>query len=264
MSETSETSKSSDQKPTDPKASLSKESATGAGPTPTSASVPSRTPGTASAAKPGAQKSSGELARQFKAGAAAVRTYFLKKMSVLGQFFELASSLFSHDPLTRRVALIFFMSFIGMVSLASFALRNYWEARKEFLIAEAKIRSEKLKVIIKKEAEEARRKASLLKVGTFLLEMKQIVGQRLSPGQINMAEVELSILCDSAETRGFVESHLIQVRNQLTGVFTALDREELLTREGKRRIKAILIRRINDWLPHGHVEDIYFSKLLIS
>jgi flagellar basal body-associated protein FliL len=50
----------------------------------------------------------------------------------------------------------------------------------------------------------------------------------------------------------------------MTNVFVALDREDLLSREGKRKLKNIIIKKLNGWLPHGKVEDLHYSKLLVS
>jgi flagellar basal body-associated protein FliL len=202
--------------------------------------------------------------RRAKAAASAVKKYFSGKRGFWRDLLELFPSLVSNDRPTRRMAVLFFISLSCSLSLVTFVLKRYWDSRKEMLIAEARIRAKKVSEIIMKETEEARRKASMLSVGRFTLELKEPPDQTASRGQDNMAEVDLVILCDQAETRDYLEHHLVQLRNEMTGVFTALDREELLSRDGKRKLKSLLIQRINDWLPEGHVEDIYFSKLLIS
>jgi flagellar basal body-associated protein FliL len=202
--------------------------------------------------------------RRAKAAASAVKKYLSGKRGFWRDLLELFPSLISNDRPTRRMAVLFFISLLCFLSLVTFVLKRYWDSRKEMLIAEALIHAQKVSEVIKKETEQARRKASMLSVGRFTLELKDAPDQKLSGSQENMAEVDLVILCDQAETRDYLEHHLVQLRNEMTGVFTALDREELLSRDGKRKLKSLLIQRINDWLPEGHVEDIYFSKLLIS
>ena len=60
------------------------------------------------------------------------------------------------------------------------------------------------------------------------------------------------------------QDNLDQVRNQITNVLLPLERDQLLSREGKKKLKKALIERLNVWLPKGKVDDVFFSKLLLG
>lgn len=202
--------------------------------------------------------------QQAKAVAVAVRTYFAKKDSLGREFLDLFSSLFSFDPSTRRMAALFFISLTGVILISVVCVKQSWDARKLRIVLEAQQRAIRLKELMRREADGAKLRASTVGLGGFILELKDVPNRKQGPSDLNMASVEIVLLCDEAETRTYIESNIVQVRNQLTNVFTSMDRDEFLSREGKRKIKSILIRKLNEWLPHGKVEDLYFSKLIIT
>jgi flagellar basal body-associated protein FliL len=191
-----------------------------------------------------------------------LKLYFTKKGTIWSDLPQMFASLLSGDRPTRRMAALFFLSLSGLILVSSIAIHRYWEAKKKTLLAEAQRHAKHLSELIKKETEEARRRASLVSLGKYTIELKEMVEQTLGLNQLNTAEVEIVILCDGKETREYIESHMVYVRNQMTNVLIAMDREELTSREGKKRIKMLITRRLNEWLPHGKVEDIYFSKLI--
>ena len=205
-----------------------------------------------------------QAAKQAKAAAVAVRNYFSKKGTLWKDIFTIPSSLFSRDPATRRMTLLFFLSLAGFLSVSTYGIKRYWAMKRARVMAEVHLRARHLKELVERETDEARRLASTLSLGSFTLELNELVHQKNTVGQVNMAEVEVVILCDSAETREYIDQNMIQVRNQMTNVFTMIERDELLSRDGKRRIKTILIRKLNEFLPHGKIEDVYFSKLIVS
>jgi flagellar basal body-associated protein FliL len=109
-----------------------------------------------------------------------------------------------------------------------------------------------------------KRFSSTLGLGTFTVELKEVPGHAGAWAVMNLAEVEIFIECDGSETRSYLDEHLTLARDQVTGVFTALNREDLMTREGKAKLRRLIIKKLNEILPQGKVEELYFSKLLVS
>jgi flagellar basal body-associated protein FliL len=200
--------------------------------------------------------------------AQAIKKYLGRPGNILLDFPQIFPSLFSTDRPTRRMSFFFFLSLAGLIFVSGYAFQRYWSSKRLIRMMEDQRIARRMKVMEEKDVAEAKRRDSVLNLGSFTLELKAIAHQALRAGVgvgiVNMAEVEIVILCDGTDTRDYIEEHVIQARNQMTNVFTAIDREELLSREGKRRIKGSIIRRLNQWLPRGKVEDLYFSRLSVN
>jgi flagellar basal body-associated protein FliL len=54
------------------------------------------------------------------------------------------------------------------------------------------------------------------------------------------------------------------VRNQVTNALIDVDRNELIDLEGKRRIRKIILDRLNGWIPEGQLLNVYFSRLMVE
>jgi flagellar basal body-associated protein FliL len=117
---------------------------------------------------------------------------------------------------------------------------------------------------IAKQAEEAKRRNTTLNLGDFIVELKFAPGEVRPRGVMNMAELQIVIECDVKETCVYIDTNLVQVRNELTNVFVAIDREEVMSLEGKKRLKKILMERLNMWLPKGRVQSLFFAKFVVA
>lgn len=183
---------------------------------------------------------------------------------------DLFKSIGSSDAPTRRVSVFFFLSLIGVVTLGVLMIQRNSRLERERLVYEAaaaqdaEARGAEAALLGGAESADSRHAASMLNLGLFTIALKP-VGERPKTGSfVNMAEVELFAECDSKETHDFLEENLAQARNQLNGVFLSVDREELLTREGKRKLKKRILELLNGWLPNGKIRGIYFSKLIVA
>ena len=65
---------------------------------------------------------------------------------------------------------------------------------------------------------------------------------------MNMAEVEIQVQCDKKETCDFLDGQSAKVKDEVTQVFTAMERDELLSKEGKKKMKRKIIDRLNLFL----------------
>lgn len=179
---------------------------------------------------------------------------------------EIFLSFKSPDRATRYVSLLFFASLFGVGWIIFITAEHYARQRARELrqALSENDQARHLNEFFKKQSEEAKQKTSTVTIGSFTIELKDLPNQKNIPGVMNMAEIEMVLECDGKDTRVFVEKNLDLVRNQVTSLLFAMDREELMSKEGKRRLKKIIQERLNGWLPSGRIEDLYFSRLVVS
>ncbi len=185
----------------------------------------------------------------------------------VGTVFEVLRGIFSKDRPTRQMALLFLFFLLGTVSVSIVAIKHYLEfaERREKAISLAREQEAKnLGEFLRKQSDEAKHRFSTIVLGTFNIDIKPSPDETGSYRSSNMAEVEIVLLCDHRETRYYIEENLAQAKNQVTNVLLPQTRDELMSREGKRKLKKMIIEKINTWLPKGKIEDLYFNKFLIG
>lgn len=199
-----------------------------------------------------------------KAGKAFGRIKGASFWKTLGDLF---SDLFSPDRPTRRMALGFALSVIGIVAVIVIGGKYFIDLRRQLhALSDTGEQGKNLGEFIKKQSEEAKRKFSSQNLGAFTVELKGPDGKpaKAAPGVMNLAEIEIVVDCDEKETCEFIEDRMPVVRNEVTNILTAMDRTELLSKDGKAHLRSRIITRLNMWLPRGHIEALYFNKLVIS
>lgn len=193
---------------------------------------------------------------------------FLK--SGWSQFREILRGLFSPEWQVRRMSWLFVLSLIGVAAVLTLTVQ-----RKKALDAlnpeqpEVAAHSEgslqeNFGHMVGKSADFAKRKFSTMELGSFNVELKRDPALKLPRGVINMAEIELVAECDSKVTCEYIETHMTRARDQVSTLLTALERDELMSKSGKRKLKKTLLDRLNHWLPSGKLENLYVTKLVIS
>ncbi|MCC7442086.1 MAG: flagellar basal body-associated FliL family protein [Bdellovibrionales bacterium] len=176
-----------------------------------------------------------------------------------GAISVLFTGLFSRDGWTRAMTLVFYGSTVGLV--ATF----FWGAKmlRDGQGTNPGGQAEKIGKFFEKQRESAGRVESQVALGKFTVELKPPEG-RVPRGVVNLAELEIVVACTTREACEFLEARMELVRDQVTSVFVYLDREELMTFQGKRRIKAQIQRKLGSLLSSGSVSEVYIVKLLIS
>ncbi|OFZ55960.1 MAG: hypothetical protein A2428_11950 [Bdellovibrionales bacterium RIFOXYC1_FULL_54_43] len=170
------------------------------------------------------------------------------------------------DLPSRRMAILFFVGVLGVVIVLSIVYERYirYQDLRKYQSTAAEQTSRNLGEFIQKQAEHAKHKFSTLTLGKFTVDIAPIDSPRPVRGVNSVAEVEIVIECDSKETRYFIEDNLARAQDQITNVFASLTRDDLLSRDGKKKLKARLIEKLNGWLPSGKVQDLFFNDLVIS
>ncbi len=182
------------------------------------------------------------------------------------QSVEVLKGLTSKDRATRRMSFLFFCSLTGLIVVATLGSQRLIAMRRE--AAKHAVRAdgskEHVEDFLRKQHANHNERMSFMDLGTFVVKLKSLPGAVSGPGVMGVAEVTIVLECDSVETHDFLEGNLAKARNQIIGVFIGITREELMSREGKRKIKKTILEKINSWLPSGKVEDAFFSKLILS
>jgi hypothetical protein len=101
-------------------------------------------------------------------------------------------------------------------------------------------------------------------LGKFTIEIKVKKGAAPIRGALNVVDITIEIECDVKETCAWIKDNLIPVRSEITSVFVPQDREEIMTREGKRRLLREVLEKINHVIPKGKVENIYVTRMIVS
>lgn len=203
-------------------------------------------------------------ASKAKAAAAKVNSYIQSRKQSWSDTALVFTGLRSRDPQTARMSALFILSFAGAIYVVATAWNRHTTARNERLTREHAFRSAEAEALAKKLGDEEKLRSSIVTMGRFTLELNPLPGQKLSHGIMNMAEVEIVLLCDSKKTREFVESHYTYARSLMVTALVAMDREELLSHDGKKKWKSILMKVLNHWLKDGEVVDLYFARLIVN
>jgi|GEM_PF-4515254 len=176
----------------------------------------------------------------------------------------------SRDPAVRRMTWVFLGSVLGAFVLLGAAAHRFYQGVAERRKVEAERDAAKtMTEFLTRQAEERRRRVFSSNLGEFSFELSQGGGRdgESAPqplGVTGLAEAEIIVECDTAETCEYVDKSLPVIRDQVTAALTEVDREELIHREGKQRIRKAIVDRINQVLPRGRVINAFFGRLVID
>jgi hypothetical protein len=176
----------------------------------------------------------------------------------------------SQDPSVRRMTWIFLGSLLGAMVLLGAAAHRFYQGVAERRKVEAERDAAKtMTEFLTRQAEERRRRVFSSNLGEFSFELSQGGGRdgeaaTQALGVTGLAEAEIIVECDTAETCEYIDKSLPVIRDQVTAALTEVDREELIHREGKRRIRKAIVDRINQVLPRGRVMNAFFGRLVID
>jgi flagellar basal body-associated protein FliL len=120
---------------------------------------------------------------------------------------------------------------------------------------EQRLRSQKMSAALKRHLSE-------INLGKFHI---AIQSNEQSQFEIkNMGQIEITLLCNNEDLRNWIDQHKAIMQDQIYKILDIVTREDLMTAEGKKRLKNTLIKQLNEFLPFGIIHDIYFSNLVIT
>jgi hypothetical protein len=166
----------------------------------------------------------------------------------------------SKDAPTRYMARVFVLSLVAMGLVFYGAFHLYRQSHPA-----AKTEPNNLGLFLAKEVQNDKINWAELDLGNFTIEVKQDPNApKPARGVMNMAAIQLILECDGEETRSYIADHQVPARNKIIDILSPIDREYIVTKEGREKLKKLLLSGLNMWLPRGKVVEIYFPKLLIN
>ena len=102
--------------------------------------------------------------------------------------------------------------------------------------------------------------SSLVSLGSFVISLQF----HLEKAPLQLAQVEIVLLCSDSETADYFREYTMPARNQIFRILHALSPDDFLSYEGKKRLREFLRHGLNAWLSQGYVRDVYFSKLVVN
>ena len=170
-------------------------------------------------------------------------------------------SLKSPDPETRKITFIYLLSLIGLFSVLGLSgtLVVGKIQRDQALEAQrkAQIELERLKA-----ETEAQSGDFVVDLGTITIDLKPIEPTTTSVGIKNVAQLNIHLRCDTVKAKNLIQEKTPQIKEMILDLLIGIDREDLLSYSAKRRLKSLMMQKINAWLPYGKIEDVLLSDLL--
>jgi flagellar basal body-associated protein FliL len=215
-----------------------------------------------------AAKTAAEPAPKPKKPRSALMLRFFQSLSELrAQWGEVWGGLFSNDSPSRRMATLFLASLFGAITVLGvsfYHIRQYYRDQAQGLSAEDE-EKRRIGEFMKKRSEEGKQRYNSLNLGKFVVEIAPVPDAPTPPkGVMQLAEIEFVAQCDDKDTCFYIEDHMVQAQNEITDALNVLNREEVLSHVGKRRIRDAVRARLNRWLPKGKVEDLFIPSMIIS
>lgn len=186
-----------------------------------------------------------------------------KKLDGAKEFFGvLGSSFKSTDREMKKMGYLFLTSIFGIVSL--FLVLGVYRYKKAHPNDEAAQQGENISKFLQKQAEDTKNKFLTANLGSFSVPLKKDENAVGGDRSTHMAEFEVAVECDSVETCNLVMEKSTEARDRLIHVIESYDREEILSQDGKARIRSGLKEKLNDWLGDGKITNLYFPRLVVD
>lgn len=178
---------------------------------------------------------------------------------------ELARALRSPDPGTRRMAWFLWLSILGAVIVLCISIVHLKRALGPDRIGHlTPAEAEKIRLEMEKHKGAEESKTAVYNLGAFGVALKDVPKSKPLRGVVNMAELVIVVECDSKATCDHVETYQVQARDIVTAVLEPQDREDLMSLDGKERLKSTIADRLNAWLEHGQIRKVFFSSFVID
>ena len=187
----------------------------------------------------------------------------------------LLGGVFSSDPSERLASWVFLLSTLGGVFFLSVGV--WWAIQENRAIERAQGGGEagkNLAHFLKQQADDAKKdRVMTVSLGLFTVDLSSKLpaksvetSRRL--GVVQAAEIEIILECDSQEACVAIGKLIPQARSEVVGLMAGMDRDELLSREGKRKLRKMIQDRINQWMSgaeiSGKVENVYIGRLVVG
>jgi flagellar basal body-associated protein FliL len=198
------------------------------------------------------------------------------RLRVLGKDLAvLVGGVLSRDRGERLASWTFILSSVGALMVLTggivWAVRENRRQRGE---DPQSATGKNLAQFLQQQADEAKQgKVMTVSLGLFTVELKQTLPTRAVEtarklGVVQAAELEVILECASESACEYLGKAMPQARSEVVSALVGLERDDLLSREGKRRIRKLIQERLNQWLSghgvEGKVENVYLGRLVVG
>ena len=195
-----------------------------------------------------------------------------------------AKGLFSKDAPTRRSSALFYLALAGILLTLWFALGLFSSNESDPLgdddvvvseqvdEADEATQGENLNKFFAKTQQEAQSFYTTLEIGKFTLQLKSEpkLKAKAAAGVLHLGEVEITVECETKAVCQLIEDNILKARDSISESLVVVDQQELMTKEGKTRLKDMIVQALNRWLrtmtesDKKGVRTVYFTKLVIG
>ena len=200
------------------------------------------------------------LGKAKEAGAAFVDV-LRNPFAFLGQ---VMASVRSPDPQTRRMAWLYLLAQAGIVAILVLGVIQLAHKQQVAFKEDQQSQSEAFAHMADRQKRSADARQTNLRLGSFGVALNDVPGSKRLPGVVNMAELEVVVQCDEKSTCEFLEENMVRAKDVIAQILIPMDREDLLSMDGKDRLKGTISDNLNHWLKHGKVKKVFFSRVVID
>jgi len=191
-----------------------------------------------------------------------------RQLGLLNALGEILKTLESQDRASRRMAYFFLVNLCGFMIVTSWLVFTSFKLPSLLKESTSAMSLEEgfspASAQPKPSPTPLRYKETQVQLGIFHIELKPITDPHAATQGSNLVTLDLTLLCDHSETAETIKQALPKVRSLVINAFTGVDRKDFLTPDGKKSLKNNLIMKLNAWLPHGQIQDVFFSKLILN
>ncbi len=176
---------------------------------------------------------------------------------------DLVFGIVSPDRDTRRMTFLFWISLVGLIASIATTIMVFHQRKA----AEQAIEAAQLQAFDEDEEVREEPKSKIHYLGSYTVSLEagdDVVRPAGQLAGVNLIELEVYMECDVEETCEGIKKQNDRVRDQILRNLPAIDREDVLTRDGKRRLREVFMKILNEYLKKGKVRAIYFSKVMVG
>lgn len=172
----------------------------------------------------------------------------------------------SPDQPTRRMSWLFLISLICLLTLSSYGLGQYFQEKAAARQLAAQVEKDRIEVLTRIERGLEHQKVGMVLIGKFVVQLKgnSVFKPSGGPHPLNLAEVDVVVYCDNAETQSYISNHLPQIKDVVNSIFISVDRQEVMSQKGKSLLGLRIQKELNEWLPKGKIEEVFFPRFVIG
>ena len=182
---------------------------------------------------------------------------------------ETLEGVHSPDRPTKRASVLFIFFLVCATGVLIKAGHLGYKSHQAKSLEKARLAE--IETDLKLEAEEEKKRLAPLpyqSLGVFSLELREKSGILKAKNSLNSAEMEIVITCDELEICEWLKENLPLARAELGPLFVPMERDRLLTLQGKRAFREEIRDALNRFIEKkgkkGQIVEVLFPRFIMS